>query len=120
MSRKAKYYADWASLILGLGLGLTVAIYVESTTSSDWKWPYPLIISVSRICAMVGTYFALVGLVMVSRISWIEKSVGHDRLVFWHRKLGPYALYLITFHVLLVALATLAMKGYVWVASSGA
>ncbi len=54
---------------------------------------------------MSGTYLSLVGLVMVSRIAWIEKAVGHDRLVFWHRKLGPYTLFLIGFHVLLVSLA---------------
>ncbi len=53
---------------------------------------------------MVGTYLALVGLVMVSRISWIEKAVGHDRLILWHRKLGPYSLFLIGLHVLLVSL----------------
>lgn len=99
-----RYNADWAALILGTGLGLTIALYLETTTAMDWSGDYAIIISISRICAMVGSYFALVGLVLVSRISWIEKSVGHDRLVIWHRKLGPYSLYLITFHVLLVTL----------------
>ena len=71
--------ADWASIVLGLGLGLTIAIYVETTTRSDWNSFYAGVTSVSRICAMVGSYLALVGLVLVSRISWVEKSVGHDR-----------------------------------------
>jgi predicted ferric reductase len=48
--------------------------------------------------------FAIVGLVLVSRISFIERSIGHDRLVIWHRKLGPHSLYLITFHVFLVSI----------------
>ena len=96
--------ADWASIVLGLGLGLTIAIYVETTTQSDWNSFYADATSVSRIAAMVGSYLALVGLVLVSRISWVEKSVGHDRLVIWHRKLGPYSLYLITAHVLFVIL----------------
>ena len=96
--------ADWASIVLGLGLGLTIAIYVETTTVADWNSFYAVVTSVSRIAAMVGSYLALIGLVLVSRISWVEKSVGHDRLVIWHRKLGPYSLYLITGHVLLVIL----------------
>ena len=96
--------ADWASIILGLGLGLTVAMFVETTTSADWNSVYAIVTSVSRIAALVGSYLALVGLVLVSRISWVEKSVGHDRLVIWHRKLGPYSLYLITAHVLFVVL----------------
>ena len=104
MSIGKRANADWASLVLGLGLGLTAAIFVETTTHSDWNGVYAIITSLSRIAALSGSYFALVGLVLVSRISWVERSVGHDRLVIWHRKLGPYSLYLITFHVLLVLL----------------
>jgi predicted ferric reductase len=97
--------ADWASIVLGLGLGLTAAIYLESVHASDWNSVYAITLSLSRIFAMLGAYFSLVGLVLVSRISWIEKSVGHDRLVLWHRKLGPYSLYFITAHVVLVVLS---------------
>ena len=94
--------ADWASIVVGLGLGLTIAMFVETTTRDDWNSVYDVITSISRIAALVGSYLALVGLVLVSRISWVEKSVGHDRLVIWHRKLGPWSLYLITAHVLFV------------------
>jgi len=102
--KRADVTHNSANLILGIGLGLTLGIFVTTSTSHDWVWPYPLILSISRIAALVGTYFALVGMVMVSRIAWIEKAVGHDRLILWHRKLGPYSLFLIGFHVLLVSL----------------
>ena len=94
--------ADWASIVVGLGLGLTVAMFVETTTQADWNSVYAVVTSISQIAALVGSYLALIGLVLVSRISWVEKSVGHDRLVIWHRKLGPWSLYLITVHVLFV------------------
>lgn len=94
--------ADWASIVVGLGLGLTIAMFVETTTRDDWNSVYDVVTSISRIAALVGSYLALVGLVLVSRISWVEKSVGHDRLVIWHRKLGPWSLYLITVHVFFV------------------
>ena len=96
--------ADWAAILLGLGLGLTVALEIDTMTTSDWNGVYSSITSISRIVALVGSYFSLVGLVFVARIPWIEKSVGHDRLVKWHRKLGPWSLYLILLHVLLVGL----------------
>jgi predicted ferric reductase len=99
-----RHNADWAAIVLGLGIGLTAAIFLETTTRSDWASVYSIITSISRICALLGSYLAIVGLVLVSRISWIEKSVGHDRLVVWHRKLGPYSLYLIVFHVFFVTL----------------
>jgi len=104
MSIGKRANADWASLVLGLGLGITAAIFIETTTRSDWNGVYAIITSLSRIAALSGSYFALVGLVLVSRISWVERSVGHDRLVIWHRKLGPYSLYLITLHVVWVLL----------------
>ena len=96
--------ADWASILLGLGLGLTLALEIDTMTSGDWSGVYPSITSISRLAALAGSYFALVGLVFVARIPWIERSVGHDKLVKWHRKLGPWSLYLILFHVLLVGL----------------
>jgi hypothetical protein len=83
---------DWAALIAGLGLGLTVAMQVTTMTYSDVSSPYALITSFSRLCALVGTYFAIVGIFLVARIPFVERGVGHDRLVTWHRKLAPYSL----------------------------
>ena len=93
---------DWAALIAGLGLGLTVAMQVTTMTYSDISSPYALITSFSRLCALVGTYFAIVGIFLVARIPFVERGVGHDRLVTWHRKLAPYSLFLIGFHVFFV------------------
>lgn len=98
-------HGDLASLVLGLGLGLTAAIYLESTRVSDWSTFYAVVLSMSRIFAMLGAYFSIVGLVLVSRIPWVERSIGHDRLVLWHRKLGPWSLYAISLHVFLVVIS---------------
>jgi len=99
-----RFGTDWASVLLGLGIGLTAAVYLETTSQTDWNSVYNVIVSLSRISALIGSYLALVGLVLVARMPWIEKSVGHDRLVIWHRKLGPYSMYLVSFHVLFVIL----------------
>ena len=95
---------DIFTIFTGLFAGFVEAVYLETTTQADWNSVYNIIISVSRISALLGSYFALVGLVLVARMPWVEKSVGHDRLVIWHRKLGPYSMYLVTFHVLFVIL----------------
>jgi len=93
---------DWAALIAGLGLGLTVAMQVPTMTYSDVSSPYALITSFSRLCALVGTYFAVLGIFLIARIPFVERGVGHDRLVTWHRKLAPYSLFLIGFHVFFI------------------
>jgi predicted ferric reductase len=93
---------DWAALIAGLGLGLTVAMQVTTMTFTDISSVYALITSFSRLCALVGTYFAISGIFLIARIPFVERGVGHDRLVTWHRKLAPYSLFLIGFHVFFI------------------
>jgi predicted ferric reductase len=93
---------DWAALLAGLGLGLTLAMQVTTMTRTDISSVYALITSFSRLCALVGTYFAILGIFLIARIPFVERGVGHDRLATWHRKLGPYSLFLVGFHVIFV------------------
>lgn len=105
MGRSAKLDragTDWAALLLGLGLGLTVALELTTVRKSDFSDVYQSLALAGRVCALVGTYFALAGVLLIARIPWVERGVGHDRLVIWHRKLAPYSLFLIGFHVLFV------------------
>jgi len=83
---------DWAALFTGLGLGLTVALELTTLRKSDFASIYSMLQASSRFAALIGTYFALLGILLVSRIPWVERGVGHDRLVTWHRKLGPWSL----------------------------
>ena len=101
-ARVDKLGTDWASVLMGLGIGLTVALQLTTMKRADFRDVYQWLDSVARVCALLGTYFALVGILFVARIPWVERGVGHDRLVTWHRKLAPYSLFLIGFHVLLV------------------
>ena len=102
---------DGASGLLGIGLGLTLALQVTTMRQSDLSTVYAAVGSFSRLCALTGTYFALVGIFLVARIPWVERGVGHDRLVTWHRKLGPWSLYLIGFHVLFIVLSSAGQDG---------
>ena len=93
---------DWAAWVLGMGLGLTLALQATTMSHSDITGFYPIMASLSRLTALTGTYFAIVGIFFVARIPAVERGVGYDRLVAWHRKLGPWSLYLILAHFLLV------------------
>ena len=95
---------DWAALLTGLGLGLTIALELTSMRKSDIASFYPILQMISRFAALIGTYFALLGILLVARIPWVERGVGHDRLVTWHRKLGPWSLYLIAYHVAMITI----------------
>ena len=96
---------DWGAWLLGIGLGLTLALQATTMRASDINSVYSVIASISRLAALTGTYFAIVGIFFVARIPAVERGVGHDRLVAWHRKLGPWSLYLILLHVLFIVLS---------------
>ncbi|CAM8620382.1 hypothetical protein MCEMSH2_00045 [Candidatus Planktophila dulcis] len=69
---------DWASWFLGIGLGLTLALQVTTMGKSDISSVYAVVASVSRLAALTGTFFAVVGIFLIARIPWVERGVGHD------------------------------------------
>lgn len=64
--------------------------------------------------ALPGRYLMLIMVVLVARLPWLERAVGQDQLVRWHRQVAPWAIGLITAHVVLIVL------GYARAASTGA
>lgn len=102
--KRAMFRLDLAAIVTGVGLGLTLSVLASTLTKEDVTGTFQILTTVSRVAALSGAYLALLGLLLVSRVTWIERAVGHDRLVSWHRKSAPYSLFLILIHVLLVTL----------------
>src|SRR3954452_10193493 len=56
--------------------------------------------SVARITGLLGAYLALVQVVLLARLPFLERAVGFDRLSVWHRWNGHACIELIVAHVL--------------------
>ena len=110
---RKRLIGDQAFLLTGLGLGFTLTVQITTLTAGDFADPYAVITTISRFFALTGSYLSIIGLLLIARIPWVENALGHDRLVVWHRKAMPYALYMITLHVLLVALGYAGAEGKV-------
>ena len=110
-AQRKRLIGDQAFLLTGLGLGFTLTVQITTLTSGDFADPYAVITTISRFFALTGSYLAIIGLLLIARIPWVENALGHDRLVVWHRKAMPYALYMITLHVLLVGLGYAGAEG---------
>ena len=67
--------------------------------------------ALGTLLAMVGTYLAALVLVLASRLPWLERSMGHDKMIGWHRKLAPYSLFIIGGHVLFTTLGYSQRRG---------
>ena len=53
---------DWAAWILGITLGFTLALQITTMRKSDISSFYALVASISRLAALTGTFFAIVGI----------------------------------------------------------
>ena len=63
-----------------------------------------LFIGAGQVTALLGTYLALVQLVLMSRAPWLDRVVGGDRLAVWHRWAGFACLWLLVGHALLTTI----------------
>ncbi len=105
--------ADAFAALAGLGFGVTLALVIVDETRGALSAPGGWLIAGGRLAGFTGAYLMLVMVVLVARLPWLERAVGQDRLVRWHRRVGPWALWLITAHIVLITMgyAQLAKVG---------
>jgi predicted ferric reductase len=61
-------------------------------------------IAIGQLTGLFGTYAVLVQLLLMSRIGWLERQLGFDRLAVWHRWTGFAAVVLLTGHAVFITL----------------
>ena len=85
---------------VGLAVAVGLAFWGESISSVESRGGWLTL--GGRLSGLVGTYLMLVMVILVSRNPWLERSVGQDQLVRWHRRIGGWPIGLIALHVLLI------------------
>ena len=103
-----------ALLVAGLGLGMVTALTVTAETGSELSAPGGLFTFVGSLTGMIGTYLALIMVLLVSRIPLVERVAGQDGLVRLHRAVAPWPISLLAAHAVFLTL------GYAAAARTGA
>jgi len=62
------------------------------------------IIEAGRLCGLLGVYLTLLQLLLIGRVSWIERSFGLDRLTIAHHVQGLLIIPLLGAHPLLLSM----------------
>jgi predicted ferric reductase len=91
---------DAVLIVLGNAV-LIVAMWVRHGQFPNLAHPAAVLTGAGQIAALLGTYSALVQVVLMSRSPWLDDLFGIDRLAGWHRWLGFATVWLITAHVVL-------------------
>jgi predicted ferric reductase len=102
-----------ALVVAGVGLGATTALAITDETASQFTAPGGAVTFLGSLTGLVGTYLALMMVLLVSRIPAIERVLGQDGLLRWHRRLAPWPI------SLLVAHAVFITAGYAQAARAG-
>lgn len=91
-------------LVVGVGLGATVGLALTAETRSQLIAPGGVNIFIGNITGLVGMYLALVMLMLVSRLPFVERIVGFDGLLHLHRRLGPWPISLLVAHAVFITI----------------
>lgn len=88
----------------GVGLAVTLGLGLSTESAGTLSALGGPATALGRLTGLVGAYLLLIAVVLVARLPALERAVGHDRLVRWHRRLAPWPLLLIAAHGALIAL----------------
>src|SRR3954466_415291 len=113
-ARQRPAVADVLAAAAGIGLGVTIGLAVTGESSGSLSAPGGIAIALGRLTGLLAAYTMVVVVLLVARVPPLERAIGQDRLVAWHRKLGPWPLYLLLAHAVLITV------GYARQAHTGA
>ena len=85
---------------LAANLILIVAMWVRHGGLDELGTIAGLATAIGQLSALIGTYFALIQLLLMSRAPWLDAVFGRDRLAFAHRWIGFATVWLIVGHAL--------------------
>jgi predicted ferric reductase len=91
---------DVLAIAVGNGL-LIVGMWIRHGGLNGLTTPGTLLIAAGQLTALLGTYLALIGLVLMSRSPWLDRLIGLPRLASWHRWVGFGCVWLLVAHTVL-------------------
>jgi len=98
--RKLVFSAWDVILVIGINAVLIVGMWIRHGGLNSLGSASAKFTAAGQITALLGTYGALVQILLMSRLPWLERRFGMDGLAQWHRWLGFSVTILICAHVL--------------------
>jgi predicted ferric reductase len=90
-------------VVAAINAGVIVWLWVEGGGVEFPSWGEGWA-TASRLTGLLGAYLALLQVVLLARLPWLERMVGFDRLTRWHRWNGHATLWLVLIHVVTIVI----------------
>ncbi len=91
-------------VLAGAGFGVVLAMDLLNESHATLSAPGGWWMAIGRVLAFSGTYLMLVMVVLTARLPALERAVGQDRLVRWHRTIGGWPIVLIALHIVTITI----------------
>jgi ferredoxin-NADP reductase/DMSO/TMAO reductase YedYZ heme-binding membrane subunit len=101
-ARPRPLVVDWLAAAAGIGLGITIGLAVTAESAGSLGAPGGIATALGRLSGLLAAYAMVIVVLLVARVPPLERAIGQDRLVAWHRRLGPWPLYLLLAHAVLI------------------
>jgi len=87
-------------VVFGVGIYWCV-VWWQGGADAPLRWgtTTQIFLNIGRITALLSGYLALVEVLLLARLPFVERAVGFDRLTNWHRWNGFAVLWLVLAHV---------------------
>lgn len=101
--------------VVSAGALAVVAGWWVGTPASAGTTPGGALTAASELAGLLAGFLVCVQLLLIGRVPWMERAVGLDRLVAWHRVLGATVVGLVVAHVVLVVVGGMLLdKTALW------
>jgi ferredoxin-NADP reductase/DMSO/TMAO reductase YedYZ heme-binding membrane subunit len=101
-ARRRPMIVSVLAALAGLGLGVTIALGISAESAGSLSAPGGIATAIGRMTGLLAAYAMVIVVLLVARIPPLERAIGQDRLVVWHRRLGPWPLYLLVGHAVFI------------------
>ena len=106
VTKRPSVFSFYGVLVLiGLGMGLVLGLPLVDGTLSEVHLHGGFTMFLGSTTGLAGTYLALVMVVLASRTPALERMLGQDGVMHWHRRLAPWPIILISAHAVLLTFA---------------
>jgi predicted ferric reductase len=91
----------WLFVLGNLAAILYITLLSSSGDALDYHWSSfdNILVGVGRLTAFLAGYLALLEVILLARVPFLERLAGFDRLTVWHRWNGHAVIYLALTHV---------------------
>jgi len=100
--RRRRLASDLLVIAFWASGAVAASLYLASGGMADWTSLGGVITGLGILAGLIGSDFVLVMLVLAARVPALDATIGHDRAMALHRRLGKPALYLLLGHGLLL------------------